>query len=103
MSPFFVMLLRLRNLLDSQSTRLELRDFCRRVKRIVGEHVCCAFHKVERDEDLPSLYAFRYPCAKGNLPSAGDRLDHLLVLDTPFLCVLGVDLDPAGRFLALKA
>ena len=96
------MLLRLRDLLNSYSTGLKLRNRGSRVKRVVGQRVGCTFHVVERDEDHTFLDTGGDACTYLDLPSAGDGLYHLLVLDTECFCILGVDLDPAGGLFALE-
>src|SRR5512137_216422 len=96
------MLLRLRNLFYPHSTGLELRYTCSRVKRVVGQRVGCTFRVVERDEGYTFLDAGSDAGTDLYLPSAGDGLDHLLVLYVEGFCILRVDLDPAGRLLALE-
>ena len=90
------MLLRLRDLLYPHSTGLELRNTCNRVKCVVGQRVGCTFRVVERDEDYTFLDVGGDPGTYLDLPSAGDGLDHLFVLDIEGFCILGVDLYPAG-------
>ena len=96
------MLLHLRDLLDPYRTGLELRDTCNRVECVVGQCVGCTFHVVERDEGYTFLDVGGDPCTYLDLSTAGDGLDHLLVLDAECLCILGIDLDPAGRLLAFE-
>ena len=57
---------------------------------------------MERDEDYTFLDVGGDPGTDLDLASAGDGLDHLLVLDTQCFCILGVDLDPAGGFFAFE-
>ncbi len=71
-------------------------------RALLVSDVCCTFHVVERDEDNTFLDVLCDPCTNLDLSSAGDGLDHLLVLDTECLCILRVDLDPAGWLLALE-
>src|SRR5512137_1110367 len=96
------MLLRLRDLLYPHSTGLELRYTCNRVKRVIGQRVGCTFRVVERDEGYTFLDVGGDPCTELDLSAAGDSLDNFLVLDVEGFCILGVHLDPAGRFFALE-
>ena len=57
---------------------------------------------MERDEDYTFLDTRSDACTYLDLPSAGDGLDHLLVLDIEGFCILRVDLNPAGGLFAFK-
>src|SRR5208337_332602 len=102
MSPFFAMLLRLRNLLNPDCTGLVLRDLCYRVKRVDRQDVCRTFNEMERHKDDTALDPWGDPGRYLDFAPAGHCPDHFLVPYAKFLCLVRIDLDPAGRFLAFE-